>query len=204
MDLFTDDADRYEQWFQQNHHLFESELTAIKELMPPFRFAVEIGVGTGIFASHLGIKEGVEPSPEMTRIAISKGLSIIEGKAENLPLDDASYNLALMVTVDSFLTDINAAFSEIYRILKHNGTFIIAFIDADAPLGDIYKKEKRNDKYYKNAVFHSAREIQWMLEKAGFTLIAAKQTIFTLKNEPQPVRNNTGEGLFAALRFQKQ
>lgn len=204
MDLFNDDAERYEQWFERNPHLFNAELAAIKDLLPKFRSAVEIGVGTGIFASHLGIKEGVEPMPEMTNVAISRGISVIEGVAEELPLDEASYDLALMVTVDCFLTDITAAFDEVHRILKRKGTFIIAFIDSDTPLGELYEKNKADSDFYKNATFHSTREITWMLETAGFTVIASRQTIFSLENKLQPVRDGTGEGVFAVLRVQKE
>ena len=203
MDLFTTDADRYEAWYEQNHHLFEAELTAIKKVLPKFRSAVEIGVGTGIFAKALGIKEGLDPSPEMTRIAAARGISVMEGVAEDLPLDDASYDLVLMVTVDCFLSDVQAAFTEAHRILKRNGTLIIAFIDGDTPLGEVYEKKKDTNDFYRDATFHTTREMLWMLDNAGFSLIASKQTIFSLENKPQPVKDGTGDGVFAVLRLQK-
>ena len=41
---------------------FQSEVSAIQQLLPSIGTGIEIGVGTGLFASALGIKEGVEPS----------------------------------------------------------------------------------------------------------------------------------------------
>lgn len=58
-------ADEYEAWFSENHHLFMSEVEAIRRLIPEFDKGLEIGVGTGLFAQKLGIKEGVEPSSAM-------------------------------------------------------------------------------------------------------------------------------------------
>lgn len=56
-------ADEYEAWFSENHHLFMSEVEAISRLLPEFRKGIEVGVGTGLFAQMLGIKEGSNPAP---------------------------------------------------------------------------------------------------------------------------------------------
>ena len=59
---------------------------------------IEIGVGriNGKFALPLGIKLGIEPSFEMRKIAESRGIRVIDGVAENLPLEDESFELVLM------------------------------------------------------------------------------------------------------------
>jgi hypothetical protein len=41
----------YEQWFTDNHLVFQSELAAIQKVLPDKGNGVEIGVGSGIFAS---------------------------------------------------------------------------------------------------------------------------------------------------------
>ena len=55
-------SDEYERWYVDNHYVFQSELNAIKMAVPAMGKGVEIGVGTGVIAEPLGIKEGVEPS----------------------------------------------------------------------------------------------------------------------------------------------
>ncbi len=60
---------RYEEWFEKNIFAFESELQAIRYLLPKKGTGVEIGVGTGRFAVPLAIKIGVEPSKAMRKVA---------------------------------------------------------------------------------------------------------------------------------------
>ena len=79
-------ADEYEAWFSENHHLFMSEVEAISRLLPEFRKGIEVGVGTGLFAQKLGIKEGVEPSSAMRAKAESRGIVTYHAAVENLEL----------------------------------------------------------------------------------------------------------------------
>jgi len=104
-------VEHYEKWFNTNDKLFETELEAIKQLLPPNTEAIEIGVGTGIFATQLGISIGVEPSEEMATAARKKGIKVIRGRGENIPITTKTYQLVLMVTADCFLDDIAKSFS---------------------------------------------------------------------------------------------
>lgn len=95
---FDDFHGEYENWFDEHRYVYLSELNAIKHFAPSGNRGVEIGIGTGRFAIPIGIKEGVEPSAMMREYATKKGLKVYDGVAENLPLKDASYDFALMVT----------------------------------------------------------------------------------------------------------
>jgi len=196
-------VEHYEKWFKTNDKLLESELEAIKQLYPPESNGIEIGVGTGIFASQLGIKVGVEPSDEMAKAARKKGIQVIKGRGENLPIASKTYQLALMVTADCFLDEIAKSFLEVYRILVNHGLFIIAFLDRNTPLGLLYEKNKQTSTSYKNASFHSATEIVNLLKEAGFKIIAQRQTIFTLDNVRQEIKEGTGAGVFAVIKAKK-
>jgi len=68
-----------------DEHLNEYELEAIRSVIPVKGRGVEIGVGSGIFASSPGIKDGIEPSSAMREQARERGINVIEGIAENLP-----------------------------------------------------------------------------------------------------------------------
>jgi diaminopimelate epimerase len=57
---------QYEDWFERNKFLYESELAAIREQLPERGKGIEIGVGSGRFAAPLGIKLGIEPSHKIT------------------------------------------------------------------------------------------------------------------------------------------
>ena len=145
MDIFEGKAAGYDSWFDENPLLLESEAEAIRQVMPEFRNGVEIGVGTGIFASRFGIGTGVDPSPDMGSWAERRGIRFVQGEAEALPLENAAYDLALMVTVDCFLTDPEAAFREIHRVLQPGGKFVIAFLDRETELGAQYEQFKMED-----------------------------------------------------------
>ncbi|MHB1348156.1 MAG: class I SAM-dependent methyltransferase [Candidatus Humimicrobiaceae bacterium] len=175
----------------------------IRQLLPESGEGIEIGVGTGIFASRLGIKHGVEPSEKMGNEAAKKGIHVINAFAEELPIADGSYQFALMVTVDCFLDDVTKAFKEVWRILVKGGYFIIALIDRKTPLGMIYEQHKHSDSFYKYANFHSSEELIILLEKAGFEVLEKKQTIYTLENKVQEIREGVGEGVFAVIKAKK-
>ena len=129
---FDEYASQYEDWFERNKFIYESELLAIREQLPESGEGIEIGVGSGRFAAPLGIQLGVEPSSQMRKIANQRGIEVIDGVAEDLPFNNAQFDFALMVTTICFLDDIEAAFKEAFRLLKPGGLFIIGFIDKDS------------------------------------------------------------------------
>jgi len=201
--IFDDDIEEYEKWFIENNHLLDSEVAAVKQLLPHSGEGIEIGAGTGIFSSRLGIKHGVEPSEKMGARAIEKGIDVVNAFAENLPIPDETYEFALMVTVDCFLEDVRKAFSETWRILFDGGYFVIAFLDRETPLGKIYDQKKHLSNSYRHATFHSAEEIEKYLELAGFLVQEKRQTIYMLDNEFQEIKDGVGEGVFAVIKAKK-
>ena len=197
---------RYERWFDRNKYVYQSELNAVRELLPKRGNGVEIGVGTGRFAAPLGISCGVEPSEEMAGISREKGIEVIQGVAENLPLEDGSFDFALMVTTVCFLDDVAAAFAEVYRILKPGGSFITGFVDKQSRIGRLYQLRKEGSRFYGEAVFYSAAEVISYLMQAGFRDFDSAQTLFgdiSEVTEIQPVRDGFGEGSFVVIRGTK-
>ena len=201
---FETGAEEYDSWYSENGELYRSELDAVKALFPDDGNNIEIGVGTGVFASKLGIVTGVEPAEEMAKIAEARGIEVIRSVAESLPIGDGIYDAALMATVECFLSDVTGSFREIYRILKEDGIFVIAFLDLASPLGKVYEENKNFDKNYKHATFHTADEIRGYLCDAGFTPAEEVQTVFELGNVYQPARPGTGEGVFAVIKAVKK
>jgi SAM-dependent methyltransferase len=200
---FEINADIYDEWFIKNNYIFDSEIEAIKYLIPASGEGIEIGAGTGIFSSRLGIKHGIEPSEKMRSKALERGIDVISAFAEKIPIADETYHFALMVTVDCFVEDVLQAFKEVWRILSKDGFFIIAFIDRETPLGVIYNQNKQYDNFYKYANFHSSEVIIKLLERTGFEIQEKKQTIYTLENIIQEVKDNVGNGVFAVIKAKK-
>lgn len=200
---FDEGAREYEAWFNKNQETFQSELRAIKAVLPPFRKAVDVGTGTGIFAKELGVSMGVEPSRAMAELARQKGIKVHLGVSENLPLESATFDLVLMITVDSFVSDLKQSFQEIHRVLEKKGHFLIGFLDRETPLGQIYEVNKDQDVNYKEATFHSSEEIQCLLKEVGFQILEKRQTVETFENIVHEIRIGHGQGVFAVLLCQK-
>lgn len=57
---------QYKEWFEVNQFVYESELEAVRVLLPENGKGVEIGEGSARFAAPLEITMGVEPSKEST------------------------------------------------------------------------------------------------------------------------------------------
>jgi len=198
--------DQYENWFEKNKYVYQSEINAIKEILPDFKKGVEIGVGSGRFAEPLGIEFGIEPSHEMRKIALSRGIKVVDGAAESLPLKDCSFDLALMVTTLCFLDNVKKAFNEIYRVLKPDGYFVNSFVDKNSKVGKIYQKNKQKSIFYREAIFFTTEEVIRVLEKTGFKNFEFRQTIFNSLdkiNQVEKIKEGYGEGSFIVIKAQR-
>jgi hypothetical protein len=55
-------AAEYDEWFDVHPWVYQSEVQALKTVLPQRGRGIEIGAGTGRFSVPLGISIGVEPS----------------------------------------------------------------------------------------------------------------------------------------------
>jgi len=203
---FKENLDQYEDWFEKNYWVYQSELQAIRGQLPKKENGIEIGVGSGRFAGPLGINLGVEPSPKMRELAKARGIEVVDAEGENLPFNDSQFDFVLMVTTICFLNDIEKTFREIYRVLKPSGHLIIGFIDKKSSLGRIYQKHKDESEFYKIATFYSVDEVVLYLKNTGFSRLVFKQTLFkNLKEikDIEPIKNGYGEGSFVVINARK-
>ena len=200
-------AEQYEEWFEKNRWVYEAELRAVKAMLPPGGYGVEIGVGSGRFAEPLGIKIGVEPSKRMREIAQKRGIKVLDGVAEKLPFDDSQFDFVLMVTTVCFVDDINKALLEAHRVLSHGGMIIIGFVDRNSMVGQIYLDHQKDNVFYKEATFFSVDELVKILDQSGFTDLTFNQTIFKTLSKTtrdEPVKPGHGEGSFVVIRGRKE
>ncbi len=205
-DSFEEYAQEYDDWFVRHEVVYRAELAALESLWPATGQGLEIGVGTGRFAGPLGIKMGVEPARAMAEIARSRGIQVIRGYAEALPMAAASFDFVLMVTVLCFLKNPFQALSEATRLLKPHGHLIIGIIDPESPLGRSYEANKEKSRFYRRAKFYTVSQVLAWLEKLGYPGPRICQTIFEdlpAITAPEPVRDGYGQGAFVVIASQK-
>lgn len=199
---FEANVSRYEEWFERNRMVYISQIEAIRPHVPAGVKGLEIGVGTGRFASALGIDVGLEPSKNMASIASKRGIEVVYGVGERLPFADSSFDVVLMVTTLCFLDDARDVFKEANRILKQGGSFVIGFIDRDSPVGKLYQERKEKNIFYRSATFYGVDEVIHLLEEAGFEDPALTQTLFGNLKDIRTVEKplpGYGTGSFVAV-----
>ncbi len=204
---FDNFSDEYDNWFVINKYIFQSELNAIKKALPKNTNVTEVGIGSGIFAAPLGIKEGIDPSEAMREKAKKRGVRVMDAVAENLPYADKSKDVVLMVTTICFVDDIYKSFQEVHRVLKDDGYFIIGFVDENSPIGKFYVDQKDKNVFYKDAIFFGTEELYKTLEDTGFKINNTYQTVFGKIEEINEVQNvlvGYGEGSFIVIKAQKK
>lgn len=196
----------YEDWFKKNQFVYESEVEAVRHFIPKNKKGIEIGIGTGRFAIPFNIKEGVEPSASMRDYSLRLGLTVYDGIAEKLPLENESCDFVLMVTTICFVDDVNKAFQEVRRILKPGESFIIGLVDRESYLGKVYELMKKQNKFYRFATFYSVDAVKIILSENGFNNIKIIQTVFGELQEIQEVqkfKEGYGEGGFVVIKATK-
>jgi len=201
---FERHTDRYDRWFESHRAAFESELAAVRSLLPgdESASAVEIGVGSGQFAAPLDVDLGVDPSPAMLERAHDRGIAPIRGVAEALPLRADSVAVALMVTTVCFVDDLDAALAEARRVLRPDGRLVIGFVDRDSSLGEQYQAKQASNSFYRDATFLGVQELREALLTAGFDDPSFAQTLFTdptALDGTDRVESGWGDGSFVVV-----
>jgi SAM-dependent methyltransferase len=203
---FEQNAEQYDAWYEQHPFVYQSEIEAIRMLLPVPGKGLEIGAGSGLFAAPLGIGIGVEPSATMGQRARRRGITVVKGVAESLPFPDNEFDTALMVTTVCFLDDLVMAFEEAFRVLKPEGTFILGFVERNSPIGKAYEQRKNESLFYKNATFYATENLLGHLKQTGFQKFSFCQTLFgrleDLHASDQP-RQGYGEGSFVVIKAGK-
>ncbi len=198
----------YDAWFDAYPNVYESELLAVREVLPPPGDWVEIGVGTGRFASRLGIPVGIEPSARMAALARRRGVEIISGRVEALPLPDTAVDAVFLITVLCFVQELDRALREVARVLRPRGCVIVASVPRDSAVGRIYDSAGPKDPFFSQAILRFTDEMLDALEAAGFTI---ERTVQTLTGHPdhandriEPPSEGHDTGSFVVVRAVKE
>jgi len=183
---------RYLRWAPQ---MWRSEVNyAVVELLAPnsSETVLDIGAGMGagtVLAARKGAKVvAVEPTPFLrtvltVRRLIQKGrkrISVVDGAAEKLPVDDASIDAVWSVNTMHHWVDSAKAADEIVRVLRPGGRGILVdedFKDPNHPDFDRFGKDNHGDdnaeESHHGFTMVDADEMGRLLTSAGLSHVTA-------------------------------
>ncbi|QHP67977.1 class I SAM-dependent methyltransferase [Bradyrhizobium sp. LCT2] len=166
--LYNGAALDYDEYRPRYPHAVFEILTDYHSPLAPLRSAADIGAGTGIFSRQLMASVPsierltcIEPNSDMAavakeRSATFRGLDVLAGFAEMLPLSDHSCELVTAATAANWF-DRPVFYQEAARVLKPSGTLLLlqnkhrheesAFLDDFASLQERHIPGFRRDHY---------------------------------------------------------
>jgi len=203
---FEQYPEEYDHWFDKNRQAYRSELGAVSTAIGGLANGLEIGVGSGRFAAPLGIAVGVEPSLKIGLLARSRGIKVIRGTAEALPISGDSFGFVLLVTTICFLDDMKRSLEEAYRVIKPAGLIVIGLVEKNSALGKYYQAQRNKSPFYRQASFYSGEEVVQALRQAGFSDFRFNQTLYRPLRDIsriEPVRSGYGQGAFITVTGSK-
>jgi ubiquinone/menaquinone biosynthesis C-methylase UbiE len=197
---------RYDEWFERHEWIYRSEIEAVSRLIPHGGFGLEVGVGTGRFATPFGVAVGLDPSRSMASVAKKKAIEVVRGLGEYLPFGAETFDFVLLVTTICFVEDPRTTLKEARRVLKDHGSVIVGLVDKTSTLGRFYESRKEVSIFYRAATIYSVNQVTDWLTELSFVDIATYQTLFQPLDRIQrvePIREGYGQGGFVALRATK-
>ena len=205
------DAERYDLWFEsrEGEAIFEIEKHCLRALIQTVTgLWLEVGLGSGRFATSLGISEGVDPSSGMLAIAARRNVHAVRGIGEDLPYQDAAFDGVLMVTTLCFLIDPERTLTECARVLRRSGTLVVGIVPAESSWGRLYRaKAHEGHPLYSRAKFYSCGQVVRICADAGFVFDSAISCLHTPPGAeliPSILEEGIDESAgFVAIRFQR-
>jgi ubiquinone/menaquinone biosynthesis C-methylase UbiE len=185
---FDEASQFYEDWYEEpmGAQVYQAELHGLERLLHARGLGVEIGAGTGTFASNLDNEYRVviclDPSPGMLAKTVRKGLHAVLGMGESMPFREMIFDFAFMVVVIEFLTNPQTVLESVKYNLKPCSPLVTLTINRSSPWGMFYKTlAEKGDPIFAHATFYDMHEIELLLLDACYTL---QSSLSTLTNAP--------------------
>jgi ubiquinone/menaquinone biosynthesis C-methylase UbiE len=162
-------AGEYDRWFDEHPQAYGEQIAVLRSAVPQGGTGLEVGVGSGRYASRLGIRHGLDPSPDLLKMAYRRGVASVLGTGEALPYRAGSFDYVLMMTVICFMDDIVHPFREADRVLARGGIIIVGFFEKGGETARQEREGKSPGQFLRYAKFRSIDEVSVALAAAGFS-----------------------------------
>jgi len=140
---------------------------------------LDIGCGRGFLLQKLRVVapqaklSGLDISPKLCEIARANVLTadIAQGDAESLPYADDSFDIVFMTEALEHMLDYDKALSEVRRVLRPNGVFIVTVPNRDWVSYDFYDQKRNHALQPIDDHYFTVPEIRGYLEHNSFNIV---------------------------------
>jgi SAM-dependent methyltransferase len=210
---FDDAASQKVEALYLTPEVVEQRCLVLKALQPkPGERVLDIGVGPGLLAFHLGRTVG--PEGRVSGIDLSEGMLALARKrcaalpwidlqkadALNLPFADESFDAAVSTQVYEYVADIPAALKDLHRVMRRGGR--IAVLDTDYDSFVLHTRDEASLRKILSAwdehFVHPGlpRVLTGLLRASGFAI--RRREVFPMFN-PDYHDNTFAKGLLAMM-----
>ncbi|OFW99698.1 MAG: hypothetical protein A3D94_16085 [Alphaproteobacteria bacterium RIFCSPHIGHO2_12_FULL_66_14] len=150
---------------------------------------LDVGTGDGAFAVEAArrgaVVTGIDPDPAMLAAAAARahamdvGLQLGDGRAEQLPFADGTFDLVFSVAVLCFVADAAAAIREMARVLRPGGRLILGELNRWSSWAGLrYVKGLAGSRTWRSARFRTAAQLRRSMAAAGLTVMSVDGAVF--------------------------
>lgn len=182
--------DDYESWYHspRGKWIGDVEFQLIRKLLHPTPGAtlLDVGCGTGYFTRRLAGEcrlrvVGLDPNAEWLAFARPHGVgteAYCEGRAEQLPFADASFDYAISITALCFVVDARRAVQELMRVSRRR--FVIGLLHRHSVL---FRQKGRDGGAgaYRGAHWHTVGEVGELFRELPVANVTIRTAVFLPK-----------------------
>lgn len=171
-DPFDSRPREYDAWYDENPEVFRQELELIRDWVKGFP-SLEIGAGTGRFASALSFGFALDKAKGALQLAKERGVIPVLGDAGLLPFRGGLFATAGIFFSLEFFSEPARVIAECHRVLAPAGRLLILHILLDSARGHEITQKKCQGFYAGMVQLYCIQDVRVMA--SGFRAVDQRE-----------------------------